>query len=114
MLWSWVLSVEVQCFIVTSIILLILKNHPRPTPIIYRFEEKQQHHINIFLLFSIFSLIFNENLVFFNGLYDQPWARLSPYIFGICIGYLLRKIDTKLQISLTLMICGKQILKKKI
>lgn len=54
-------------------------------------------------------MIFNENLVFFNGLYEQPWARLSPYIFGICIGYVLRKIDRKLQISLTLMICGTQI-----
>lgn len=29
MVWSWILSVEVHCFIVACIILLILKNHPR-------------------------------------------------------------------------------------
>lgn len=29
MLWSWILSVEVQCFIVASVILLISTSHPR-------------------------------------------------------------------------------------
>lgn len=29
MIWSWVLSVEVQCFIVASVILLISTGHPR-------------------------------------------------------------------------------------
>lgn len=48
-----------------------------------------------------------ENLAFFNGFYDQPWSRLSPYIFGILVGYFLRKIDTKLDISSTKIICGE-------
>lgn len=35
MVWSWILSVEVHCFIVACIILLILKNHPRYGIIIF-------------------------------------------------------------------------------
>lgn len=54
----------------------------------------------------IFSLISEENLTFFNGLYDKPWTRLSPYIFGICIGYIIHKIETKLEISIEMMACG--------
>lgn len=61
-------------------------------------------------MFSIclpYSLSLEENLAFFNGFYDQPWSRLSPYIFGILVGYFLRKIDTKLDISSTKIICGE-------
>lgn len=54
----------------------------------------------------IFSLISEESLTFFNGLYEKPWTRLSPYIFGICIGYVIHKIDTKLEISIGMMTCG--------
>lgn len=53
------------------------------------------------------SLISVENLSFFNGLYDKAWARLSPYIFGICIGYVIHKIETRLEISIGMMMCGE-------
>lgn len=58
------------------------------------------------ILNHISSLISAENLSFFNGLYDKPWARLSPYIFGICIGYVIHKIETRLEISIGMMVCG--------
>lgn len=57
--------------------------------------------------FLCFSLSLDENLAFFNGFYDQPWSRLSPYIFGIFVGYFLRKTETKLDISSMKIVCGK-------
>lgn len=29
MLWSWIISLEIHFFVVASIVLLILRNHPR-------------------------------------------------------------------------------------
>lgn len=60
-----------------------------------------------------FSLISEESISFFNGLYDKPWTRLSPYIFGICIGYVIHKIDTKLEISIGMMSCGNLIISQE-
>lgn len=53
------------------------------------------------------SLEFDEHLAFYNGLYDQPWARLSPYFFGICMGYILHKTDEKLDINIVIVTCGE-------
>lgn len=54
-----------------------------------------------------FSLMFDEQLAFYNSLYDQPWARLSPYFFGICMGYILHKTEEKLEINIIVVTCGK-------
>lgn len=56
------------------------------------------------------SLEFDEHLSFYNGLYDQPWARLSPYFFGICMGYILHKTDEKLDINIVIVTCGEFVL----
>ncbi|XP_055303582.1 nose resistant to fluoxetine protein 6-like [Sitodiplosis mosellana] len=114
MLWSWVLSIEVHCFVVACIILLILKNHPRFGIIIFSSFLISSLIANTTLRFYDHrpetkissSLIAEESLTFFNGLYDKPWTRLSPYIFGICIGFIIYKIDTKLEISIGMMSCG--------
>lgn len=53
------------------------------------------------------SLEFDEHLAFYNGLYDQPWARLSPYFFGICMGYILHKTKEKLDINIVIVTCGE-------
>lgn len=118
MLWSWILSVEVQCFIVACVILLIFESHPRFGIIIFSSfvvcsfvatttlsldgDHGMHNKINS-------SLIANENLAFFNGLYEKPWARLTPYIFGICCGYFLHRIDGKIDVSLVVMSCGRLI-----
>lgn len=60
--------------------------------------------INNFIVHN--SLIVHENLAFFNGLYEKPWARISPYIVGICVGYVLHRISGKIEISLIVMGCG--------
>lgn len=59
-----------------------------------------------FIIPIVYSLIVNESLAFFNGLYEKPWARLSPYILGICIGFILHKIDGKIEVSIITMSCG--------
>lgn len=134
MIWSWVLSLEIQFFIVACIVLLILKNHPRYGFVIFfaffissfiatttlRFHD-HHHSQNLntrsrpawlssrydnFTAFD-FSLTQNEQLALYNGLHDQPWARLSPYFFGICMGYILHKTKEKLDINIVVMTCGK-------
>lgn len=132
------MSVEVQFFVISSIILLIIKNHPRFGIIIFssffisslistttlQFRALQPDaginaeydpSLTWLLLFYFYTsavllctyrLSLKENLAFFNGFYDQPWSRLSPYIFGICVGYFLRKIESKLEINSTMIACG--------
>lgn len=34
---------------------------------------------------------YEQELVQFNGVYDQPWTRVSPYLLGICLGYILHR-----------------------
>ncbi|XP_031626081.1 uncharacterized protein LOC116342557 [Contarinia nasturtii] len=114
MVWSWILSIEVHCFIVACIILLILKNHPRFGIVIFSSFLISSLIANTALRFYQHepemkvssSLISEESLTFFNGFFFQPWTRLSPYIFGICIGYVIHKIDRKLEISIGMMSCG--------
>lgn len=35
---------------------------------------------------------------FFNKLYQKPYARITPYLFGLMTGYLLHKINRKVYI----------------
>lgn len=39
-------------------------------------------------------------------MYEQPWTRISPYFFGISLGYILHKTEDKLRINLITLICG--------
>lgn len=50
---------------------------------------------------------FDEHLAFYNGFYDQPWGRLSPYLFGICMGYILHKTEEKFDINIVIITCGR-------
>lgn len=54
------------------------------------------------------SLLLEEHLASFNGVYEQPWTRISPYFFGICLGYILHKTDDKLKINVVTLTCGKR------
>lgn len=136
MSWSWILSLEMHFFIVTSIVLLILRNHPRYGIIIccsfvissfaattniqfLNSEKLNSEYANQFLftwtinkcfhsiIYFINSLLLEEHLASFNGVYEQPWTRISPYFFGICLGYILHKTDDKLKINVITIVCGK-------
>lgn len=52
-------------------------------------------------------MMIEEQLAFYNNLYDQPWARLSPYFFGIFMGYILHQAEEKLEMNILIMTCGK-------
>lgn len=137
MIWSWIISLEIHFFIVATVVLLILRNHPRygiviccsfvissfasTTSIQFTANEKldseyvreiliisniSPKHPKFIWIFSIDSLLLEEHLAAFNSVYEQPWTRISPYFFGICLGYILHKTDDKLKINWLTLTCG--------
>lgn len=70
----------------------------------FPFISHHQHTLTMNLYCD--SLLLDEHLAAFNGVYEQPWTRISPYFFGICLGYILHKADDKLKINWVTLTCG--------
>lgn len=50
---------------------------------------------------------YEKELIGFNGVYDQPWTRISPYLLGLCLGYILHRTKRQLKMHIIVVVLGK-------
>lgn len=54
-----------------------------------------------------FSITYENELAEFNGVYDQPWIRISSYLLGMGLGYIMHKSKEQINMNRFVIICGK-------
>ncbi|XP_055389988.1 O-acyltransferase like protein-like [Condylostylus longicornis] len=111
MIWSWLISLEVQFFLAGSLILLLAQIHPKYAASIFF----------TLLIFSIIAFLMLESDPFslyyeresqqkiclkLNLLFDNIWLRILPYLLGMCLGYTIQKTGGKFKSSKTVMVFG--------
>lgn len=50
---------------------------------------------------------YERELTAFNGVYDQPWTRISPYLLGLCLGYILHRTKRALRMNIVIVVLGE-------
>lgn len=94
--WSWFISLEVQFFIVSSLLMLLSKNHPK-----YAMTLCSSFFISSIITSTLMKFdngitgnstvnhLMENQLSNYNMVIDQPWIRIGPYLIGMCFGYFL-------------------------
>lgn len=137
--WTWFLSLEMQFFIVASLVLLLAEIHSTYAIIIgvatfiisilasvvwesdpitnaefsIGYDARQKHNRTKFLITqsSIFFYLchrtfMQKELAEFNLVFDNICLRMSPYIMGICVGYILQRTQSSLKMNFVVLVCG--------
>lgn len=95
--WSWFISLEVQFFIISSVLLLLSKNHPK-----YSMTLCSSIFISSIVTSTLMQVdissgdtmmevnqTLSQQVARFNTVAEQPWIRIGPYLIGMCFGYFL-------------------------
>lgn len=112
MVWSWYISLEVQFFVIASILMLLSKNHPKYTLTLCAAFFISSVLTTMLIRMEIKPktvLTYEDQLAIFNGLYDQPWIRIGPYLLGMSFGYILYKKECKINITRVVAVLSKLI-----
>lgn len=56
---------------------------------------------------ACFSLTYEDQIAEFNGVYDQPWIRIAPFLLGMCLGYILFKTNETIRLNIFVVVSGK-------
>lgn len=59
-----------------------------------------------------FSLTYEDQIAEFNGVYDQPWIRIAPFLLGMCLGYILFKTNETIRLNIFVVVAGMIVIKK--
>ncbi|XP_039288066.1 O-acyltransferase like protein isoform X2 [Nilaparvata lugens] len=102
MSWSWYLANDSQFYVIGAILLII---------------SKRYFHVAAGLVSTLFVLGWGatavvslshkhitdpkEPLANYDELYDKPWARIGPYLVGLCTGWLLFHLKCTITLSKT-------------
>ncbi|XP_036227869.2 nose resistant to fluoxetine protein 6 [Bactrocera oleae] len=111
--WTWFLSLEMQFFIVASLVLLLAEIHSTYAIII---------GVATFIISILASVVWESDpitnaefsigtfmqkeLAEFNLVFDNICLRMSPYIMGICVGYILQRTQSSLKMNFVVLVCG--------
>ncbi|XP_020717399.1 uncharacterized protein LOC110118911 [Ceratitis capitata] len=114
--WTWFISLEMQFFIVSCLVLLLAKIQSTYASIIGGTVflnsilaaiawEGNPTTSSEYLRISHVSHTLKQ-LAEFNLLFDNIWLRILPYIIGICTGYIFQRTQTNTKIGIVVQICG--------
>ncbi|XP_050521423.1 uncharacterized protein LOC126894428 [Daktulosphaira vitifoliae] len=107
MLWSWYMSNDTQFYILGIILLLFSAKHFKGSVITLFGFLVGSWVITIGIAVSHdFKARIEEPFGLFDELYDKPWTRLGPYLFGMFTGWFLFVTKCKLRMSTLTVILG--------
>ncbi|XP_067638846.1 uncharacterized protein [Eurosta solidaginis] len=112
--WTWFVSLEMQFFIVTCLVLLLAEIYSTYAIIIATVT---------FLISILASIVWESdpttnmeefsistNMIYelteFHLVFDNICLRISPYILGVCAGYILQRTHSNIKINMAVLICG--------
>ncbi|XP_053947802.1 uncharacterized protein LOC128856525 [Anastrepha ludens] len=111
--WTWFLSLEMQFFIVACLVLLLAEIHSVYAIII---------GIATFVISILASIVWESNpitntefsldtymqneLADFHLVFDNICLRISPYVLGVCVGYILQRTQSNMKTHILIQICG--------
>ncbi|XP_071442364.1 nose resistant to fluoxetine protein 6-like [Hetaerina americana] len=100
MSWSWYLSNDMQFFILGTFLLILSSSYFVLSTIILVIVLISSSVLTGYISYSYgYIPTLDEQLAMLNVLYDPPWTRVGPYLIGMCTGYLVVKLNGKLNIS---------------
>ncbi|KAI4458379.1 o-acyltransferase [Holotrichia oblita] len=107
MLWSWYLSDDTQFYVLGAILLILATSHFKIAAF-----SLVAFMLSSWITTGYISIINNHSpssedpLALFDKIYDKPWTRLSPYLIGMIVGWILFKKNRRIKISLLANIVG--------
>ncbi|XP_072747379.1 nose resistant to fluoxetine protein 6-like isoform X2 [Anoplolepis gracilipes] len=107
MCWSWYLANDMQYFIIATLLLILSTVYFYVTVVILGVLL-----IGSIMLTGYISYIYEyvptlgEQYRLMSVLYYPPWIRIGPYIIGIIIGYIVRRLNKKLTLKKKTVILG--------
>lgn len=100
MLWSWYMSNDTQFYVLAVILLLVSARHFKGAVIGLVAFLIGSWVVTIFIAVHYnFRARIEEPFGLFDQLYDKPWSRLGPYLFGMFAGWFLFVTKCKLKMS---------------
>lgn len=69
--------------------------------------QSPSHHDDGISASTVATAVYERQLIAFNGLYDQPWTRISPYLLGLCLGYILHRSKCAFRMHISVVVLGK-------
>ncbi|XP_017472178.1 PREDICTED: uncharacterized protein LOC108363348 isoform X2 [Rhagoletis zephyria] len=113
MLWTWFLSLEMQFFIVACLVLLLAEIHSVYAVII---------GMAMFFISILASVVWESDpttneefsiskymqyeLAQFHLVFDNLCLRISPYVLGVCVGYILQRTQSNMKINTGILVCA--------
>ncbi|XP_050443463.1 nose resistant to fluoxetine protein 6-like [Adelges cooleyi] len=100
MLWSWYMSNDTQFYVLAIILLLFSAKHFKGAVIALLGFLIGSWIVTISVAVHYdFKARIEEPFGLFDQLYDKPWSRLGPYLFGMFAGWFLFVTKCKLKMS---------------
>ncbi|CAH1797227.1 unnamed protein product [Owenia fusiformis] len=95
---TWYLSADMQFFIISSIILIILIKWPKVAYITIALLFCVNCTVTAIEAFRIRSspTLQNDHAEYWNSMFTKPWCRIGPYLIGILLGVLLYETEGRL------------------
>ncbi|XP_015376753.1 PREDICTED: uncharacterized protein LOC107171036 [Diuraphis noxia] len=107
MLWSWYMSNDTQFYVLAVILLLVSARHFKGAVIGLVAFLIGSWVVTIFVAVHYnFRARIEEPFGLFDQLYDKPWSRLGPYLFGMFAGWFLFVTKCKLKMSSLTVVLG--------
>ncbi|CAG9863934.1 unnamed protein product [Phyllotreta striolata] len=103
MLWSWYMANDTQFYVIATAMLLIGARSARHAKFVGLIIALLMgaSWVTTFVVAMKWEYVarVEEPFALFDQLYDKPWLRIGPYLVGICAGYFLFKMDSKIKMS---------------
>ncbi|XP_001946627.2 nose resistant to fluoxetine protein 6 [Acyrthosiphon pisum] len=107
MLWSWYMSNDTQFYVLAVILLLVSARHFKGAVIGLVAFLIGSWVVTIFVAVHYnFRARIEEPFGLFDQLYDKPWSRLGPYLFGMFAGWFLFVTKCKVKMSFLTVVLG--------
>lgn len=108
--WTWFLSLEAHFYFATCLILLISQIHPKYAGAICSTLFISSIASSIVLEMDPFpprGKSPEEEIIEINLIFEKVLERISPYLLGNCMGYVLYKTKGNFDINIIVVILGK-------
>lgn len=108
--WTWFISLEAHFYFATCLILLISQIHPKYAGAICSTLFISSIASSIVLEMDPFPHRLRDpdyELVEINLMFEKVLERISPYLLGNCMGYVLYKTKGKFDMNVIVIVLGK-------
>lgn len=110
MSWTWFISLDAHFYFATCLILLISQIHPKYAGAICTTLFISSITSSIVLETEHFltrARTLKDDLVEINLIFEKVLERISPYLLGNCMGYVLYKTKGRFDMNIIIVILGK-------